>query len=407
MIRLQAVLLSFILRYRESMAAPYQTVIYEVASGRILEVFPNLYVSSKPQLAKLAGLPRWQDVAFVYFPFDMPIDPLQIRVRRLSSNMPASLVNVDGLPLDFSTTIHNRRKALKQGQTCLVEFEGGMGDQLMEAAAVLTAMSKYKASTFFIRAQSQYIQILNRVPGIPAVNMAYVGQAKAQFTMTVSNHTQYISDPRGGMYGKASLYGAWLGLERVSKVAKIKLSPADYQTESAFLEGLPLKDRPFNFMCQFRSGSGHGKSWQHQKVVRLAELLKGSFDCNVYAVGRPNEMPAGAPHIVDLTGRSTWWQTCLLESKMDLVICIDSGVMHLARSLSVPYVCLWGGTNAQVILGENESPSDIRLDLPCKDLVCYDCPKRSNACMVNITPEMAVAHARVLLHHAGDQLPGS
>lgn len=381
--------------------AQYQTVIYDVPSGTIVKVLANTYIPSRPRLASLGGRAHWRDLSFLYFHHEMPLDPSVLKVRRLSPNTPASIVSHDGIPLDFKAIIHDRRSSLAAGVNCLVEFEGGMGDQLMEAAAVMTAMATYKSSSFFIKAAPQYVEILRRIPGIPPVNSSYVGHASDQFSYHVSNHTQYMVDPRGGHHGKASLYGAWLGLDRVSKVSKIKCSKTDYASESAFLQGLPLKDHRLNFLCQFRSGSGHGKSWHHQKVIRLAELLHQSFDCNVFVVGSPKEIPSGAPHIVDLTGRTNWWQTCLLESKMNLVVCIDSGVMHLARSLGVPYIALWGGTNAQVILGENESSHDIRLNLPCRDLVCYDCQHSSNACMEKITPEMVLQNARLLL-----DLPG-
>jgi len=72
-------------------------------------------------------------------------------------------------------------------------------------------------------------------------------------------------------------------------------------------------------------------------------------------------------------------------------------VMHFARSLGVPYIALWGGTNAQVILGEDEAPHDIRLDLPCRDMICYDCQNKTNACMNKITPEQVFKHAQILL----------
>lgn len=375
----------------------YQTVIFDPSSGSILKVLANQYIANKKHLARIAGTTSWKDLRFLYFNHDLPIDPSKHKVSSLSPNAPPSIVASDGIPLEFQAIIFSRRKALLAGANCLVEFEGGAGDQLMESAAVLSAMAKYLNSTFSIRVASNYIEVLKRVKGLCPVSISYVGQAADKFNLRISNHTQYISDPRGGYYGKSSLYGAWLGLNSISKIAKINLTRSDFQTESIFLDGCHLKDRPYNFLCQFRSGSGHGKSWQHQKVIRLAELLHQHFYSNIFVVGAANEVPAGSPHIVDLTGRTSWWQTLLLVSKMDLVICIDSGVMHFSRSLGVPHITLWGGTNAQVILGEDEAAHDIRLDLPCRDLICYDCQNKTNACMVKINPEMVITNAHLLL----------
>ena len=382
------------------MSQLYQTVIYNKERGEIVKVLPNQYISSKRQLARFGGREHWSDLAFMYFAHDLVIDPGRHKVRSLSSNSPPCLVSSTGVPIEFDVIIQERRSVLASGVKCLVEFEGGMGDQLMEAAAVLKAMKKYPKSSFSIRCSDDYLGIVRRVTGIPQVENSYVGASKAAFDFTVSNHTNYISDPRGGKYGKASLYGAWLGLPEVSKVVKIKLSAADYQAEHSFLDIVSGSLGKLNVMCQFRSGSGHAKSWQGEKVVKLAELFKSAYECNFFVVGRKNELPGGLSHINDLTGGSSWWQTCLLVSQMDVVICIDSGVMHLARSLSRPYIALWGGTNAQMILGDDEQDLDIRLPLDCYDRVCYDCQNKTNACMTQITPDMVFHNAQILLNNS-------
>lgn len=379
------------------MSTNYQTIVYRRSGGAIVAVNQNLYIKSKTHLAQVAGEKDWRGFSFLYFPYDLIVDPNKHTVRQLTSNFPPSLCNLEGMPLDYEIIIHARRAKLESGVKCLVEFEGGMGDQLMEAAAVMTAMEVYPGSEFAIQCAAHYVDIVRSVPGIPRVAPSYVGQARDQYNFTVSNHTNYISDPRGGMYGKASLYGAWLGLDRVSKVVSIKLSPTSYQSELIFLSQWDLTAVKFNFMIQFRSGSGHAKSWQGEKVVSLAELLRSTYDCNVFVVGKENELQRGLPHLVDLTGRSTWWQTCLLESNMSVVIGIDSGVMHLARSLGIPYVAMWGGTNAQCILGEDEGEFDIRLPLDCRDVVCFDCQRKTNACMDHITPAMVMEKIHLIV----------
>lgn len=381
------------------MSSPYQTVIYHKPTGSILNISLNLYISSKKHLARLVHRPHWKDIGFIYFPHDLEIDLGKHSVRSLSPNFPPSLVTKDGVPIEFALIINERRSTLNSGVSCLVEFEGGMGDQLMEAAAVLTAIKKYPGSSFSIKCHDMYLDILRRIPGIPEVNNSYVGQAKDQFSFSVSNHTHYISDPRGGKFGKASLYGAWLGLEKVSKVVKIKLTSSDLHTENDFLSRFDFTRVKLNVLCQFRSGSGHGKSWHAEKVIKLASLFKEKSDSNFFVVGNSRELSQGLPHIIDLTGDSSWWQTCLLISKMDIIVCIDSGVMHLARSLGIPYIALWGGTNAQMILGDDELDLDIRLPLDCYDLVCYDCQRKTNACMQQITPEMVFHNAQILLNN--------
>lgn len=378
------------------MTDQYQAIIYDQATGTILQVLYNTYIKSKFHLRQLCKRKTADGIGFIYFPHDLEINPDTHSIRRLSYNYPPSVVSKSGIPLDFELIMSDRRLALTSGKRCLVEFEGGMGDQLMEAAAVLDAMETYPKCEFAIRAENQYLNILRHVDGLPQVQAAYISHTRDYFNYIVSNHTNYISDPRGGIFGKASLYGAWLGLDRVNRVARLIITDADYAGDPEFMSRIPGSKTIKNFLIQFRSGSGHGKSWHAEKVVRLAELLHEAYNCNVYVVGRSREIQPGQPHIVDLTGQTTWWQNCLLLSKMDCCICIDSGIMHMARSLGIPYVCMWGGTNAQTILGEPEAEFDIRLPLDCYDQICYDCPRGTNDCMTKITPDMVLEHINKL-----------
>lgn len=379
------------------MSAQYQTVIYEKSSGTILLVSPNLYVSSRKYLAKLAGHDHWSGLGFLYFPFPIEIDTQRHTVRPGMYNLPAYIMSEDGIPIDFELTMLKRREKLTAGVNCLVEFEGGMGDQLMEAAAVLDAIKKYPKSTFAIQCRPHFEEILRKVKGIPEVHHIYVGQTRHAFDYVISNHTHYISDPRGSMYGKASLYGAWLGLDSVSHVAKIKLKASDYKAFPGGLTSVDFSDKKINILCQWRSGSGHAKSWNVEAVIALAALCHEAYDCNFFVVGLKNEMTGTFPGIINLCGKPSWWETCLLVSKVNLAVCIDSGVMHLSRSLNTPYVCLWGGTNAGMILGEKEQTTDIRLKLDCYDEVCYSCGRKSNDCMTKITPKEVLKNAQFLL----------
>lgn len=295
--------------------------------------------------------------------------------------------------------IQELRAVLNKGVNCLVEFEGGMGDQLMEAAAVLTAIEEYPKSSFSIRAYDSYLNILRRIPGIPQVENFFSGHIRDNFSLIVSTHTKHYTNPIHGTGGKASLYGSHLGLERVTKVAKIDLRNDDFSQESNFLSPLLLAGDKVNFMIHFQSRFKDARSWQRAKIPYLAKLIKMFYTSNIFVVGGPDELPKGLPDIIDLTGSTTWWQTCLLVSKMDCVICIDSGVMHLARSLDIPYVGLWGGTNPEIVLGEDEAAYDIRLSLDCRDLICSECQFKTNACMENITPDMVLEKINLIMDY--------
>lgn len=397
MIHLQAMPLPLLGRNVSEMSKTYQTIIYHKPTGAILLVTPNLYISSRRMLARLVHRPHWKDIAFLYFAYDVPIDLGKHLVRFLSPGFPASLVTKDGVPIEYAIKLAARKALLNKGGNFLVTFKAGMGDQLFEAAALLAAQDTYKDVTFSIQVEKEYLQIMQHVSGLPPIGTAYVGQAAKAFNHKASNDTMYVSDPRPLMPGKPSLYGTFLGLDSVDKLAKIKLSKADYTAESSLFDNLPLDKVKLNFAIHFHSRSGHGKNWDIKKVYELSNLLHSSYDCNVIILGVEKPIPPGTSKIVDLTGKTNWFQTALVVSRLDLVICIDSGVLHIARSLGTPYVALWGATTPKFILGAEDPDHDIVSRVPNKPRGSHQDGDNINFYTNQITPDMVLKKLSKLL----------
>lgn len=372
------------------MGKTYQTVIYHKPTGAILLVIPNRYISSRAMLARLAHRPHWKDLAFLYFEYDFPIDLGKHLVRFLSPNFPASLVTKDGVPVAYWIDLAAQKTLLNKGGNFLVLFKAGMGDQLFEAAALLAAQAAYKDATFSIQVETEYLQIMQHVFGLPPIQTAYVGQAAKAFNHKVSNDTMYVSDPRLSMPGKPSLYGTFLGLDSVNKPVKIKLTKSDYAGESSLISSLRLDKSRLTFAVHFHSRSGHGKNWDIKNVIELSKLLHTSYDCNVIVLGVEKPLPRGIPDIIDLTRKTTWFQTCLVISLVNCVICIDSGVLHIARSLGIPYVALWGGTTPKFILGSEDPDHDIVSRVPNKPRGSHQEGDNINHYINQITPDMVL-----------------
>jgi len=372
------------------MSVTYQTVIYYKPSGAILLVSPNLYISSKRHLAHLAHQPHWKDIGFIYFPFDLVIDISQHFVRSLSPNFPPSLVTKDGVPIEYGANLLKQKALLSKGGNFLVIFKAGMGDQLFEAAALVSAQDIYKHSTFSVQVEREYLQIMQHVVNFPPVQISYAGSASKGFSNKVSNDTFYVSDPRPSMPGKPSLYGSFLGLNAVNKPCRIQVTKSDYKAESTLLSTLNLDKANLSFAIHFHSRSGHGKNWHVNNVIELSKRLKSSYNCNIFVLGVEKRIPHGTQGIVDLTGKTNWFQTCLIISLVNLVICIDSGVLHIARSLGIPYVALWGGTTPKFILGSEHPIYDIVSRVPNMPRGSHQAPDDNNIFINKITPDMVM-----------------
>lgn len=69
----------------------------------------------------------------------------------------------------------------------------------------------------------------------------------------------------------------------------------------------------------------------------------------------------------------------------DLLVCVDSGPLHLARIQGVRHLCLWGGSRPGIVLGRDVSGDDIMGDVGCGFDGCHTCSKKKAECMLSIT----------------------
>lgn len=75
--------------------------------------------------------------------------------------------------------------------------------------------------------------------------------------------------------------------------------------------------------------------------------------------------------VANQAGRRTMRETLLQLEKMDILYCVDSGVLHFARLLGLPTVSYWGPTAPQTRLKDVDSGNDIvhYAGLPCSPCV--------------------------------------
>jgi heptosyltransferase-2 len=79
-----------------------------------------------------------------------------------------------------------------------------------------------------------------------------------------------------------------------------------------------------------------------------------------------------------------------------LVICNDSGAMHLASALGVPTLAIFGSTEPQLTGPMGARSRVLRHHVPCSPCFLRECPL-DFACMKSITAKRAVLEAETLL----------
>jgi len=101
------------------------------------------------------------------------------------------------------------------------------------------------------------------------------------------------------------------------------------------------------------------------------------------------------PQSVILAGQTNLTESCELLALADLLICNDSGAMHMAALSGVPTIAVFGPTTLQ--LGYRpwqDSARVVQKDLSCRPCGKHGsqrCPIGTHACMKEVTPEMVLA----------------
>lgn len=91
-----------------------------------------------------------------------------------------------------------------------------------------------------------------------------------------------------------------------------------------------------------------GKIWPAERFGEVADWLIGELGCRVVLTGAPDEKALGetiealCPKVVNLIGKTTFGQTAGLVKTADLLICNDSGPLHLAAAFGMSSLTLFG-----------------------------------------------------------------
>ena len=148
------------------------------------------------------------------------------------------------------------------------------------------------------------------------------------------------------------------------------------------------------------------KRWPTERFAETIDALQTTSERRVVLVGGPDEYDLCAriaalcqsPPIV-LAGQTSLRQLAAVIELADVVLCHDSGAMHLAAALGRPLLCLTGPTNPRRTGPYRRLDDVLRVDLECSP--CYlrrlsRC-HHDHQCMRGLGSKQVVARAEALL----------
>ncbi len=175
---------------------------------------------------------------------------------------------------------------------------------------------------------------------------------------------------------------------------KIRSTAAD-QEETLTALGIERPPR----IAAFCPGAEYGpaKRWPAAHFAALARML-ASAGYAIWLFGSPKdhavaeEISQLAPGLCrNLCGATALGQAVNLLALADLVVCNDSGLMHVAAALDRPLVALYGSSSPGFTPPLSDQADILSLNLDCSPCFKRDCPLGHLDCLNKLTPEQVFA----------------
>jgi lipopolysaccharide heptosyltransferase II len=185
----------------------------------------------------------------------------------------------------------------------------------------------------------------------------------------------------------------------VSTAPQFFLKEDDYKFASNFIKSNNLNEK--EFITVNIGGGWETKRWKTDKFITLSQKISNELSTRVVILYGPNEEKQ-AQTIADKSGAILAPSTSLhqmgaIMSASKLLITNDSGPMHIAASLNVPTLAIFGPTNPD-LQGPYGNISEI---VRKEDLECLECNKTTcpigNICMTKLEAEVVFEKLNKLL----------
>jgi ADP-heptose:LPS heptosyltransferase len=253
----------------------------------------------------------------------------------------------------------------------------GMGDIICSLPAALGLKKKHPGATFIYNcdASSACVPTMGGVTNfitsfreIGLISFWYRGLL-AGFYSFGSDDDQFTTDHREHFLQS---YARQNGVAVSGEHPQLKIDPPLVEQVSALRKKWNLEGRP---LILIHAGPSYPvKHWPRAAWGALVEKIQAATGGTIAQLGARAGSYANAADdnfepvagAVCLVNQLTLAETIALIAQADLLVGLDSGLLHIAASVGTPAVGLWGPTSAQFLFLESESKFFVTSGVECQ-----------------------------------------
>jgi heptosyltransferase-2 len=155
-------------------------------------------------------------------------------------------------------------------------------------------------------------------------------------------------------------------------------------------------DKPILVLCP-GAAFGTSKRWPMAYYTEVAQhYINKGWQVWVFASKDDPSFELKHEYCYDLSGRTSLSQVIDLISLSQAVLTNDSGLMHIASSLSKPLLALYGSTDPGYTPPLGAKSLIARNKQDCSPCFQKECPLKHHRCMQDLVPKMVIAQLESL-----------
>ena len=184
------------------------------------------------------------------------------------------------------------------------------------------------------------------------------------------------------------------------------ISPKSEEKVQGILSDYDFSDK--NKILIHATSGNINKQWPLEHFAKTIEFLANNKNTQIFFTGTAKDSEIYDKILslikaelqnkpINLCGELSIQDSTALINKMNFVIGSDSGTLHIAASLNIPVIGIYGPMNPKKWRAWGEIHRPIYLDLPCIPCELRKKCDKNYACIRDITPEMVIKEVESLI----------